>query len=147
MPLEIKVLKIGDEHVLDTVKRGVFDGALDPRATKEFLSDPRHHLAVALDDASVVGFASAVHYVHPDKQAPEMWINEVGVAPSHRGRGVGKAILESLLGVARNLGCAEAWVLTNRANEAAVQLYKSCGGVEAPSNQVMFRFRLSSNGR
>jgi hypothetical protein len=28
---------------------------------------------------TVVGFASAVHYVHPDK-APELWINEVGVA-------------------------------------------------------------------
>ena len=58
--------------------------------TAEFLADSRHHLAVAVDEGRVVGMASAVHYVHPDKP-PELWINEVGVAPTHRGLGIGRA--------------------------------------------------------
>ena len=58
-----------------------------------------------------MGFASGVDYIHPDKPR-EFWINEVGVAPSHRDRGLGKAVLRTLLDHARALGCREAWVLT-----------------------------------
>jgi GNAT superfamily N-acetyltransferase len=144
--MTIKVLRAKDEAVLGTTGPDVFDYALDPRAIREFLIDPRHHLVVAVDDGMVIGFASAVHYVHPDKPWPELWINEVGVASTHRGRGVGRAILQSLLNLGRELGCAEAWVLTERGNNAAMRLYSGSGGIEAPTDQVMFTFRLTSSG-
>ena len=141
MEVEIRILGAGDEPVLANVAWGVFDHSVDPRRTAEFLADPRHHLAVAVEDGRVVGFASAVHYVHPDKPA-ELWINEVGVAATHRGRGLGKDLLRALLAVGRQLGCREAWVLTDRSNAAAMRLYAGVGGVEAPKDQVMFSFRL-----
>ncbi len=144
--MEIKILGPGDGAALDAINPDVFDDVLDPRAAAEFLNDPRHHLVVAIDRGEVVGFASAVHYVHPDKPAPELWINEVGVATSHRGRGVAKAILQRLLEVAREVGCVEAWVLTERTNDAALRLYKSSGGIEASGEQVMFTFRLEDSG-
>jgi ribosomal protein S18 acetylase RimI-like enzyme len=75
-----------------------------------------------------------------------MWINEVGVATTHRGRGVARAIRQRLLDVARAIGCVEAWVLTDRTNEAALRLYKSSGGIEASSDQVMLTFRLQDSG-
>jgi aminoglycoside 6'-N-acetyltransferase I len=143
--MEIKVLRAGDDRVLGTVVDGVFDGPLDCRTTKEFLSDSRHHIVVAVENGAVVGFASAVHYVHPDKPSPELWVNEVGIATSHRERGLGKAIIQSLLDLARKLGCVEAWVLTDRMNTAAMQLYSSSGGVEARNDQVMFTFRLKDD--
>lgn len=80
MIIQIKLLGRGDEAVLTHVAPGVFDHAVDPARSVEFLNDPRHHLAVAIEAGLVVGVASAVHYVHPDK-SPELWINEVGVAP------------------------------------------------------------------
>src|SRR5713226_10560378 len=89
----------------------------------EFLSDPRHHIAVAIDDGVVVGFASAVLYVHPDKPRPELWINEVGVAETHHRRGIAGKLLNALLDVGRDADCVEAWVLTDRSNEAAMALY------------------------
>jgi len=139
--VEIKILRPGDEHVLANVAADVFDDPVDRYATTEFLRNSRHHLVVALENDLVVGFASAVRYVHPDEPRPELWINEVGVAPTHRGRGIGKALLRALLDVARQLGCLEAWVLTDRQNVAAMQLYTSVGN-EAPSDHVMFTFRL-----
>ncbi|HEX8694546.1 MAG TPA: GNAT family N-acetyltransferase [Longimicrobium sp.] len=142
MAIEIRVLRRGDEAVLARVAPGVFDDPVDAGAAAEFLADPRHHLAVAAEDGVVVGFVSAVHYVHPDKPRPELWINEVGVAPAHQGRGVGKAVLRAMLDVARGLGCGEAWVLTGRANAPAMRLYASLGGEEAPDDAVMFTFVL-----
>ena len=141
MTHEVRILTPADRPILDTVASDVFDHALNPALVAEFLNDPRHHLAVALDDDQVVGFASGVHYVHPDKP-PEMWINEVGVAPTHHGRGIGKAVVRELLRHAKSLGCREAWVLTERTNDAAMRLYASAGGNQAEGDQVMFNFDL-----
>lgn len=96
---------------------------------------------MALDADVVIGFASAVHYVHPDKSSPELWINEVSVASTHQGRGIGKALIAALLDVGRTLGCSEAWVLTDRDNARAMRLYEAGGGI-ATQDHVMFTFRL-----
>ena len=137
----VRLLGPDDAAVLARVASGVFDHEIDPRWTSEFLADPRHHLAVAVDDGTVVGMASALHYVHPDKP-PELWVNEVGVARTHRGRGVGTRLLRVLFEHARTLGCAEAWVLTERANVTAQCLYAGVGGTAAAEDPVMFSFRL-----
>src|SRR6266702_4563475 len=129
MAVQVRVLGPDDESVLKNVALGVFDGPIDPRLTREFLRDPRHHIAVAIDDGVVVGFASAVHYVHPDKP-PQMWINEVAVAPSHRRQGLGKAVMRSLFAVGQTHNCTVAWVLTDKTNIAAMSLYSSVGGTE-----------------
>ena len=139
MALEIKILRRDDKHVLDEIANCVFDRPVDAALTSEFLCDPRHHLSVGIEDGVVVGFASAVHYIHPDKP-PQLWINEVGVSPSHLRKGVATRVLNALLSVGRELGCTEAWVLTSETNAAARALYRSIGGVEAP--QIMVSFSL-----
>jgi GNAT superfamily N-acetyltransferase len=87
----------------------------------------------------VVGFASAVHDVHPDKPQ-ELWINEVGVSERHRHKGLAKQILSALLEVGRQFGCTRALVLTDRGNAPAMRLYESLGA-EA-TEQVMFTIHL-----
>src|SRR5690242_8701573 len=93
MAVEIKVLGLPDAGVLRHVAPGVFDDPINARRAEEFLADPRHHLVVAVDEGLVVGFVSAVHYVHPDKPLPELWINEIGVTATHQGRGLGTRLL------------------------------------------------------
>lgn len=139
---EIRLLGPTDAEVLEQAAADVFDDPVIRSAAAEFLADPRHFIAVAIVAGTVVGFASAVSYVHPDKPAPELWINEVGVAATHRGQGLGKKILECLLNEARRIGCSEAWVLTERDNRAAMRLYQSSGGIEAPRDATMFTFLL-----
>lgn len=130
MSVEIRVLRPDDATLLlHHAADGVFDHPVDPALTAEFLNDPRHALCVAIDDGLVVGMASGVRYVHPDK-ASELWINEVGVAPSHQRRGLAKAILAELLAHAKRQGCHEAWVQTDEVNAAARALYASAGGEE-----------------
>jgi aminoglycoside 6'-N-acetyltransferase I len=141
MPIDFKILGRRDEDVLTRVAAGVFDRGIDPARAAEFLADARHHLAVAIEADVVIGFASAVHYVHPDKP-PQMWINEVGVSPAHRGQGVGKRLLAALFERARELHCREAWVLTEQDNAAARRLYASAGG-HPEQDQVMFTFKLA----
>jgi hypothetical protein len=98
-------------------------------------------MAAAIDAQTLVGFASAVHYVHPDKP-PELWINEVSVAATHRRRGIGKQLLRALFAAAEDLGCGEAWVLADPDNLEAARLYGSAGG--RPVATTMFNFKPSA---
>lgn len=141
MSIEFRILGRDDEALLSRVAPGVFDHDVDSALSREFLHDPRHHLAVALEDGTVVGFASAVHYVHPDKPV-ELWINEVGVAPTHQRQGLGRRLLQTMFAHGRGLGCREAWVLTSPANGAAIRLYEAAGGIDLADPPVMFTFRL-----
>lgn len=139
MPIEVRLLGLQDTDVLNRVVEGVFDNLIEPALSAEFLNDPRHHIIVALDDSSVVGMITAVHYVHPDKPA-QLWINEVGVAPSHQRRGIGRTLLRAMLDHGRALGCSEAWLGTEHDNVAARGLYEDAGSVAEPF--VLYSFNL-----
>jgi GNAT superfamily N-acetyltransferase len=149
MSITIRVVGPTDGAFLQRVAPGVFDGPVDARWSAEFLADPRHHLAIAIDDeiedGQVVGMASALHYVHPDKP-PELWVNEVAVAPTHQGRGIGRQVMKALLAHARALGCREAWVLTSYGNAAARRMYAAAGGFEEQEAPLMITFDLAGGG-
>jgi hypothetical protein len=63
-----------------------------------------------VDGGVVVGFVSAVHYVHPDKPVAEMWINEV--VSSTPGARLAKDLLRAVFAAARR--SAGRRVLTDR---------------------------------
>ncbi|MGE0534955.1 MAG: GNAT family N-acetyltransferase [Pirellulales bacterium] len=141
MSIEVRILCADEAGVLTNVADDVFDHDVRPELAAEYLADPRFHLAVALDGEQVVGMASAIDYVHPDK--PSQWfINEVGVAPSHQRRGLGRRLLAALLAHARARGGVEAWVATEVDNSAARALYADSGGIEDPQRAVVYTFRL-----
>ena len=133
----VRILNSDEAHILSNVAADVFDHPVDPRWTAEFFADPRHHLAVALDGETVVGMASGVRYVHPDKP-PELFINEVSVSQPCRGQGLGRRLVDALQGHARTLGCVAAWVLTEPDNAVARRLYASAGGEEDPCQIFVF---------
>jgi ribosomal protein S18 acetylase RimI-like enzyme len=137
----VRLLQPNEASVLDRVADDLFDRPIHPRWCAEFFADPRHHLVVALDGDLVVGMASGVHYVHPDKP-PELWINEVGVARTHHGQGIGRRLVSALVEHAASIGCYEAWVLTSPTNEPAKRMYRAAGAIPDEELSVMFTYRM-----
>ncbi len=133
----IRILGEADLALLERVSPDVFDAPISQRWAREFLADARHHLVVALEDDVVVGFAAAVHYVHPDA-APQLFINQVGVAPALQRHGVGTQLMHALFARGRELGCGEAWLGTEHDNLAARGLYRALGGIEEDFVMVSF---------
>ena len=139
MPVSIRLLEIHEASVLENLSEDVFDNPINPAWCAEFFADPRHHLVVALDGALVVGMASGVHYLHPDK-APQLFINEVAVAATHAGQGIGRKLVKTLVEHGRTVGANEAWVLTSPTNEAAKRMYRAAGAISDEELNVMFTY-------
>jgi ribosomal protein S18 acetylase RimI-like enzyme len=128
MDFEVRRLGPGDEEAVHAA-RSLFDGPPESRATQRFLAEPTHHLLVAYDGDAPLGFVSGVELTHPDK-GTEMFLYELGVDESARGRGVGRTLVQALADLAREAGCYDMWVLADGDNAAARATYARAGGRE-----------------
>jgi ribosomal protein S18 acetylase RimI-like enzyme len=108
---------------------GLFDGNPDGEATARFLDTPGHHLLLAYDGETPVGFATGVEMTHPDK-GTELFLYELGVADAARGRGVGTGLVDAMRRLAAERGCYGMWTLTEPENDAARATYRTAGASE-----------------
>jgi len=74
-----------------------------------------------------------------------MFFYEIGVAESHRRRGIGKRMIGELKAICRKADVMKMWVPTGRSNEAATRLYASTGAVPLPSeDEVTYAYPRES---
>jgi aminoglycoside 6'-N-acetyltransferase I len=139
VPVELKRLSPRDAHVLDRLAEDVFDEAIDPERLHRYLDEPGHMMIVAIDEGVVVAQCAAVVHRHPDKPS-ELYIDEVGTAPSHQRRGIARLLMEAMFDWGRELGCEESWLGTELDNVAANALYRGFGGKSA--EMAYFEFEL-----
>ena len=125
--MDVRVLRPGEDGLVAAASH-LFDGPARPDATARFLAEDGHHLLVAYEEGRAVGFVSGVEVTHPDK-GTEMFLYELAVDEPFRRRGIGRALVERLAGVARQAGCYSMWVITDEDNEAARATYEGAGGV------------------
>ncbi len=92
------------------------------------------------------GFLVAHALERPDRDARQMFVYEVAVAPAWRGRGLAAALIREVKALARREGMFEAFVLTSRGNRAARRLYESTGGVVEDDSAMLFVFPLEGPG-
>lgn len=114
----------------------LFDTPPLPEATEKFLADERHHLLIAYADDVPAGMVTGVEMTHPDK-GTEMFIYELGVDESFRGRGIGRALVSALADLARERNCYGMWTVTEEDNAAARATYRRAGGVPEDKQAVL----------
>lgn len=139
--ISIHVVSHETASLLDRVDGDVFDHDVQPELLRAFLANPSNVLVVAVVEGEVVGMATGMAYVHPDKPL-SLFINEVGVSRRHQRRGIGRRLMSAILGWGRQRGCTEAWVATEVGNVAARALYRSGGGVEDEERAVVYVYPL-----
>lgn len=94
-----------------------------------FGPDPKVFCDIAEWDGKPVGFALWFYTFSTFQGCHGIWLEDLYVDPSLRGKGIGKALLVHLAQrcLRENLGRFEWWVLDW--NEPSIQFYKSQGGV------------------
>jgi [ribosomal protein S18]-alanine N-acetyltransferase len=128
----------GAERRVKAAER-LFDHPVDVDAARRFLQDEANRLVIAYVDGEPAGFVSGTELAHPDQPSPELFLNELGVDPAFRGRGIGKQLVARLWEVAQSRGCRGMWVLTDESNAAATSVYAGTGGIRR-ALQLMFQW-------
>ena len=116
---------------------------VDQDHISEFLDNPQHYLILALEGERVIGSLMGYRSQHPHRPDPQFLIYEIDVRREYRNRGVGKGLVASFIGEAKEAAAFEVWVLTNRSNEAAMRMYRHCGLRAEHPDDVMLTLTLN----
>ncbi len=143
MSVKIQRLSDANAELLKNIAPDVFDHSINPQYLEAFLADPRHMMCLAVDEHTVVGMASAVEYFHPDKP-PQLWINEVGVASTHRCRGIGRELVGWMIKTARARNCVYAWLGTDTDNAAGQACFAAVAEGEKPQPFLLYEWELGT---
>jgi GNAT superfamily N-acetyltransferase len=139
--LEARILTPGDEALLAAAAAiGDEDNDPGPARCRQLLADPSFVAAVALDAGQPIGFTYG--HVLPQMTRTALLIYSVDTDAAHRRQGAARAMIEALRRLSLERGYYEMWVLTSAANEPAMRLYASCGGVRETFDDVMWVFPL-----
>ena len=91
------------------------------------MKDALHHMLVARVGNSVVGFINFMTRRTIAHARPSGLIDELIVAETYRGQGIGKELIAAATQKCLELGCDELEVSTERTNTRAREFYKKCG--------------------
>lgn len=134
----IEIVPIERRHVAGF--RDVLDGVARERCYIAFLEAPslaevrrflRNNLRsgapafVALDDGRVVGWCDIIR--RPQPTTSHSGVLGMGVAASHRGRGVGGRLIAATMEAALARGFTRIELTVRTDNAAAIALYRRCG--------------------
>ncbi|MFE1783029.1 GNAT family N-acetyltransferase [Streptomyces sp. NPDC059506] len=84
---------------------------------------PGRYAEVAVDGGEVCGFVVA----GVEEWHSRLVVHEITVAPAHRGRGIGAALMRRACAYGRGLGARTAWLETSSLNVPAVRAYRRMG--------------------
>jgi GNAT superfamily N-acetyltransferase len=104
-----------------------FDPSVGATALPHEVRPPAGHFFVAYLHGEAIGCGAVKHHDHAPAEIKRMWI-----APGARGLGLGRRLLETLEGCARENGARVAHIETGGVLTEALSLYRSAGWVEVP---------------
>jgi ribosomal protein S18 acetylase RimI-like enzyme len=97
---------------------------------RNLLNEVNSHILVAEIEGVVAGFVNFTTHKTILHRGLSGLIDELIVAKSYRGKGIGKQLLSSAIKKSRQLGCCEVEVSTEKTNIKAREFYRQCGFTE-----------------
>lgn len=143
----IDVHRLGPEDIAlarETIRVIKTDGipseaaSMDSAGMQAWLSRSSNILIAATADGIPVGFALGYLLDRVDERRTMLFFYEIEVAAPYRKRGIGRHLVEVMKTVAREESVLKMWVQTEPGDIAARALYRSMGGVENASSDLLY---------
>jgi ribosomal protein S18 acetylase RimI-like enzyme len=111
-------------------------------ALQALLSDPTEgRIFVAREGREVVAMCSLLYTISTAEGGKAALFEDLVVAPDHRKRGIGEALLKHVIAHARGEGVLRITLLTDMQNERAQAMYRRVGFVGSPMKPMRLKIR------
>ncbi len=135
MPVTIRDAGPGDEAAIVRLVREMAEGEpwaspVDEHYVRHFLASPAGGVLLARDAGETVGLLSYCTTPGLFHAADSGLIELLIVTGSRRGEAIGRRLVDAVLRLFEEAGCAEASVSTGEANDPAQHLYREAGLTE-----------------
>lgn len=111
-------------------------------ALQAILADPaKGKIFVAREGREVVAMASLLYTISTAEGGKAALFEDLVVAPEHRKRGIGEALLKHVVAEARAEGVLRITLLTDMQNERAQAMYRRAGFVGSPMKPMRLKLR------
>jgi GNAT superfamily N-acetyltransferase len=104
-----------------------FDASKTGHALQRLIEDDRACVLVARDDDKVIGMVTAQLVISTAEGAYSAWVEDVVIDSRHRGKGLGKQLLNALEAWAKEQGATRLQLLADMQNEPALAFYRHNG--------------------
>ena len=106
------------------------------------LADPsKGRIFVARDGRELVAMASLLYTISTAEGGKAALFEDLVVAPEHRKRGIGEALLKHVVAQARAEGVLRITLLTDMQNERAQAMYRRVGFVGSPMKPMRLKLK------
>jgi ribosomal protein S18 acetylase RimI-like enzyme len=121
------------------------DAGKQSNALQALLSDPaKGRIFVARDGRELVAMASLLYTISTAEGGKAALFEDLVVAPDHRKRGIGEALLKHVIAHARAEGVLRITLLTDMQNERAQAMYRRVGFVGSPMKPMRLKVKKGS---
>jgi len=105
-----------------------------------FLSSKDNYIFACIKNNQVIGFVLAYRLPRFDSQADMLYIHEVSVSEEFQRQGIGKKLMTMMLRTCRDEDLSKAFLITNKSNVAANELYLSSKGIVNHDDDIIYYF-------
>ncbi|KUO69317.1 MAG: hypothetical protein APF77_16120 [Clostridia bacterium BRH_c25] len=140
--MEIRRLKPTDsQKVIEMVKTFRTDTS-NPGAAERFLQNDSNYIVACIEAERIVGFVLGYRLQRYDGQDDMIYIYEVSVLEEYRQRGIGKKMINELIGICKENKILKIFLITNKSNKPAVCLYESTGAKASHDDDIVYWYNM-----
>lgn len=117
-----------DNHIDSSDRKSALPS---PEHLKTLFTDDRSYLFAAVEDQVVIGYALAYRFPSLYSSAYLAYLYDIEVSESHRRKGVGKNLIQTILTHLQSDQVTELWLGTGTDNPEGQALFSSTGAIKS----------------
>lgn len=116
----------------------LFDDLPDPAGLQTFFDSPDHLLILAFIGPDLAAFATLHLLPRPHSPRREAFLYEIGTRDQFLRQGAARAILQFTENLCKTQNHDGPWVITNKSNHPATQLYQSVNWISKTQDDIVY---------
>lgn len=129
--LEKDEIKLMEEVLLDD------DIIFNEEYVKKFIENDNTYGFIVKDVEKIIGFAYGYRLIRPDGRMM-FFLYSIGILPEYQNQGHGTKLMKFIINYAKEIGCYELFVMTDKGNPRACHLYEKFGGKNDYDDEIVY---------